>query len=611
MKEDCATGMAATHGCNDGKDVVEQFMEALKQRIGADRFDVWFQNVGFDFAATQGGIAEVNLIVTVNGQFALDRISKNFMPQLRGAASQAAGMTAGVVLQVATARQIELPLEDAATELNGQEDVGSLRSDCETVAKLAPSANGNSANVSKRESAGHTNNSYKRQQRRGVASLKSVLLDGVSNRQPERPVRRAVAARSTADGVTFDPNQPALFPEISGVTSGSSPLSNGETKPAPVGDPNAQAPSDSNSATSPTSQSNSQPTSQPTTPPPRWETFVHGKCNELAYTACRMVCESPSLAAPLFLWGPPGTGKSHLLHSLAHQLRRIHRLRRVITLSAEAFTNDFIGSVHNNGCGLPAFRSRYRDVDALLIDDIQFMGAKKATLRELLYTVETLAEAGRPMIFAGTYAPGDMPGLSVELAGRMAGGLVCQMQGLDLLTRRTMLQNHATQHCPIAWPTETLDQIAMSITGDGRVIHGIVNLISLLQRMNNRMPTMDEIRQFGGHLMRMSDQPVTLSAIERAVERVFQLPPDSMQTAARTKTVTEPRMLAMYLSREKTSSAFGEIGRHYGGRSHSTAILASSRVGQWLEDGRSIGRGAAAISVQEALQKVETLLRSG
>ena len=121
---------------------------------------------------------------------------------------------------------------------------------------------------------------------------------------------------------------------------------------------------------------------------------------------------------------------------------------------------------------------------------------------------------------------------------------------------------------------------------------------------------MDEIRQYGGDLLRAAQPTVTLSRIEKAVAEAFQLPPETLRSQLKSRTATEPRMLAMYLSRELTSSAFAEIGKYYGGRSHSTAIVANRKVQTWISEGKSIGRGAAAMSAQDAIQRIEQILRA-
>jgi chromosomal replication initiator protein len=247
----------------------------------------------------------------------------------------------------------------------------------------------------------------------------------------------------------------------------------------------------------------------------------------------------------------------------------------------------------------------------LLIDDVQFLGSKKATLREMQYTVETLAAAGRPLVFSGLHSPTEIEGLSHELAGRMAAGLVCPVQPLDLATREVILRRWIDERCPLPVPDEMIQQVRSSLAGDGRVISGVVNMINTLQRMYGRIPTMDELHRFGGELLRAARPVATLSVIEMAVCEAFHLPPDTLRSGSQTRAVTGPRMLAMYLSRRLTSSAYAEIASHFGGKSHSTAITAENNVKAWLESGKPIGRGHAAMSAEDAIERVESLLRSG
>lgn len=565
MMEDCAPGMSTPQGCTDDLDVIETFKEALKQRVGDERFQIWFSGVRFEVGSIESGqhspessTTGRTIIAVAGAQFAADRLSKHYMTAMRGAAAAACGQATPVKIAVddRPAQQIELPFDDNGPQSTVESDQGGKprqkRSDSEV-----------------------------KRSRGGTQSLQSILRDGTNSRKPAR-----LQTKSSLKHVAAA-TQPTT--QTSETTS-----------TLPKRQPN-QAQSGESVAVAMDSASGHRELS--------WETFVGGQSNELARTACKMAIENPSLASPLVLWGPPGSGKSHLLSAVAGKLRAIHRLRRVVYLSAEEFTNDFIKAL--NGNCLPAFRSRFRDADALLIDDIQFFVEKKATIRELHHTIEMLAEVGKPLVFAGTKSPTEINGLGGELSGRLASGLVCQVESLDNQTRAQLLSRYAQQRCLLPWPETTLSEIADLASGDGRLLSGIVNLVALLQRMYGQMPTMDQIRQHGGHLLRSSGVPVTLGAIERAVEKVFQLESKSLQSGSQTKSITGPRMLAMYLARELTSSAFSEIGGHFGGRSHSTAILANQRVRQWLESGRAIGRGQAALSADEAVRRIETMLKTG
>ncbi|WP_182867830.1 DnaA/Hda family protein [Rhodopirellula sp. JC639] len=594
--------MSTPHGCTDDSDVIATFKEALKQRVGQERFQIWFSGVRFALEAAESAAGSPesptvprSIVAIAAGQFAADRLSNHYLSAMRGAAASACGTSTAIRIHVEDrpTRQAELPFteegtatEDTAVGVGPSPAVNQTGSG-EPARRIAPRAAERPRPSAAKRSG--------RRDHRGAQSLQSILRDGTDSRKPARPKpgsatsSQGTSSQSTSSQSTSSQSTSALAIDVA------------HNQPArqPAAEHRAGKPS------TPDSAGNG--------PPQRsecnWENFVGGQCNELARTACKMAIENPGTASPLVLWGPPGSGKTHLLNAVAGKLRSLHRMRRVVSLSAEDFTNDFIKAL--NGNCLPAFRSRFRDADALLIDDIQFFVEKKATIRELHHTIEMLAEVGKPLVFAGTKAPNEINGLGGELSGRLASGLVCQVEALDAQTRQQLLARYAEDRCLIPWPQQTLQEIASVAGGDGRLLSGIVNLVALLQRMYGQMPTMDQIRQHGAHLLRSSGVPITLSSIERAVEKVFQLDTKSLQSGSQTKSITEPRMLAMYLAREMTSSAFSEIGGHFGGRSHSTAILASQRVRQWLDAGRSVGRGHAALSADEAIRRIESMLKSG
>ncbi|TWT79777.1 Chromosomal replication initiator protein DnaA [Planctomycetes bacterium CA13] len=617
MKEDCATVMSASQGCIDDTAVVEKFKEALKERIGADRFQMWFHHgvsfslqsassaameseappsptstcmvesaVTSDTAVTMDSAVTLEtdgtsaleyshdespsrIVVLVSGQFALDRLKQNFMQPIRAAAAQVFGTSLGVALELQhqQAVQSELPLQSESDEFADADEF-----DPAAVAEY---------NAAKKLAA-KTRTRTSQRNRGNAKSLSSLVSDGAgTTRKPTKRRREPCAG------------QPSL-PNFGGEAQGSQNQATGKQAIGSGSSHQSNKPMSAAAALRATMT---------------LKTFVGGQCNQLAHTAAMMACQSPSTATPLFLYGPSGIGKSHLINAIADQFRRGHRMRRVVQISGEKFTNDFCKSV--GGTGLPEFRKRYRDVDALLIDDVQFLSSKSATLREMLYTVEALIEAGRPIVFSANQAPSEIEGLSRELIGRMASGLVCPMHSLDNATRGTVLRGLISERCSVEWPEATITEVNSQLAGDGRVLSGVVNLVATLQKMLSRMPSMDEIRQFGGDLLRTSQPTVTLTSIERAVCEAFSLPADELRGTSQARAICEPRMLAMYLSRQMTSSAYAQIAGHFGGRSHSTAIAAERNVNKWLAEGKSIGRGAAAISAREAIHRLETLLRTG
>jgi len=632
MMEDCATSMSAPHGCTDDTAVIESFKEALTGRVGAERFRMWFTHgvtIAVDAGSSDGEAVDAaeqtssvdaaglpseqqrRITLSIRGQFALDRLRQNFIREMRGAAMQACGVRTEVVLRLdePAATQAQLPLTDAETTSEGssagREIVPTDLSSAGAVIHNHPNAQtvpGPSSSSGQDQARGsrqrqHRKNTKARSKQGRAQSISSYIADNGGSKR-----------RTSTSDLRIDQAEQLEFPGLAPA--------NGVPK-------SSDSPSHNSGASQPTTKGKA---GTPTNPPPNQAqpqvaaseerkrpatvaNFVAGTSNQLAYTALSMVCQDPKTASPVFFCGPTGTGKTHLMAAIAEQLRRRHRMRRVMHLSAEQFTNDFISSVGNSG--ITAFRRRYREVDALLIDDVQFLGAKKATLREMLYTVETLASEGRPLLFSGLQAPSEIAGLSQELAGRMASGLVCPIQPLDIDIRRQILERWIADRCPLEVPASLLDQINPMLAGDGRVVSGVANMINTLQRMFGRVPTLDEIRQFGGNLLRAATPIATLSVIETAVCDAFHLPHHTLRGRSQTRAVTGPRMLAMYLARQLTASAYSEIATHFGGKSHSTAISAENNVKMWLQNGKPIGRGPLAMSTREAVARVENLLRSG
>ncbi|QDT11829.1 DnaA ATPase domain-containing protein [Planctomycetes bacterium K23_9] len=622
--------MSASHGCNDDKAVIELFKEALKQRVGQEVYQAWFADGVFfelcentvDAPKVIGGpnaeaaptrVTQSAIVAKVRGQFALDRLSRNYTRELRGAAMQAFGRAMEVQLRLADPpQQVQLPIDDLSTEAlpdNAESETGRITSRQNHSASDgdgpadAGQPGGHATNISNQRRTRAATPSETRRRKsspRGGESIASLVQQSQSqNYQSGKAKNKSTRSRRrkpNLNAVSLTqptlPNLPANELKQSAATANAKTDAS-HSKVSGKDEGNAEKQSAANSA------------QQRMT----LETFVGGKCNQLARTAAQLVCENPQAGSPLFVSGPPGVGKTHLMFAISHFLRRHHRMRRVMHLSAEKFTNDFIRCVSSGT--LTSFRSLYRDIDAFILDDVQFLGAKKATLREMLYTVESLMDRGKTLIFAATHSPNEISGLTQELSGRLSSGLVCTMQTLDTATRETLLRQSIDEKCLFPWPEETIREISQTLPGDGRRIGGFVNLISVLQRMYDRMPTTAEIQEFGGDQLR-SDKPfVTMAKIERAVAQTFQLDNDALKSKSQARTTTEPRMLAMYLSRELTPAAFAEIGRYYGGRSHSAAILARRRVETWLASGKSVGRGSASLTARDALDRIESLLRSG
>lgn len=548
--------MSSTQGSIETDEAIGQFTDALRQRIGTDRFRLWFTH-GIRFGLESTG-DETVLVIEASSPFAADRIAKNFGTELRATAIGSLGDHARFRLDVAKATEQPDLLDSMASDdkapvggsvVDDDEDRSAFRDERHD----APTPQQNNQFVRNRSSKRNADKLSSLLTQSSLAQDKPITSHG---KRGERNSRDVQSNRREQDSAPLPP-LPESFPTA------------GRTL----------------------------------------ESFLTGPCNEFAFSAATMAITTPEVATPLFLHGPTGTGKSHLLHAIAEEFRRRRRMRRVILLTAEQFTNDFIGSVTTTG--LPAFRRRYREVDALLIDDVHFLAAKTATLREALYTVESLTAAGKPLVFTANLPPADIRGLTGEVAGRMASGLVCPLTALDPQTRFQLLKRLVKTRCVLDCEDDLLQEVSEAVGGDARAVTGVANLLGMLQRMFRREPTIDEIRRFGGDLLRNTRSAPSLRSIEKAVCEAFGLEGDGLRGKAQTKRVSEPRTLAMYLARQHTGSAFTEIAQHFGRRSHSGAIAAQQKVATWLDTGKPIGGGDAAMSAKEAIARVEARLRVG
>ncbi|EMI57583.1 DnaA/Hda family protein [Rhodopirellula sallentina] len=553
--------MSSTQGSIETQEAIERFADALRQRIGADRFRLWFTH-GIEFDVEHSDEDGDVLVLLVSGPFAADRITKNFTTELRAAAMTVLGDRGRFRLEVHQATEqpslIDGEPAPAKPRRRGQK-AGTQKAGTQKTETQSKSTKGRAASKASGRST----------QRRGRG--KSAAAGKLSNLLSESKLTRS---------------EDELDDEEDDVEPRSSRRSRGETN---------------SSSASPLPES--LPTSGRTL-----DSFITGPCNDFAFSAATMAMSTPEIATPLFLHGPTGTGKSHLLAAIAEEFRRRRRMRRVIVLTAEQFTNDFVGSV--NSTGLVSFRRKYREVDALLIDDVHFLASKTATLREALYTLETLAAAGKPLVFTANLPPADIRGLTGEVAGRMASGLVCPLLALDAETRLKLLTRLVKTRCVLDCDEGLLSEVSEAVSGDARAVTGVANLIGMLQRMFRREPTIDEIRQFGGDLMRNIRSAPSLRSIEKAVCEAFGLENDGLRGKAQTRRVSEPRTLAMYLARQHTGSAFTEIAKHFGRRSHTGAIAAQQKVEEWLASGKFIGGGDAAMAASDAIARVEARLRA-
>jgi chromosomal replication initiator protein len=354
----------------------------------------------------------------------------------------------------------------------------------------------------------------------------------------------------------------------------------------------------------------------PPTRPPRnnsdrhrgLESFVVGPGNQIAVTAGRSVGERPGAMSPLFLYGPPGCGKSHISQAICATVRKSAGLRRVVSLSSEQFTSLFLGALH--GSGLPSFRRKVREVDVLAVDDIQFFAGKRATLVELQHTIDSLLRNGKQLVLTADRPASDLTKLGPELITRLSGGLVCGIEPADYETRLGIAKQLAVR-CRRAVPEDVLQLVAAELTGDARQIAGALNRLDASSEALKQTITIDFAKTALADIFRATVRVVQLSDIERAVCSAFALEPKTLRENCKAKSVSHPRMLAMWLARKYTRAAFSEISEYFGRRSHSTVISAEKKVNRWVADSATVQLGQGACNVEDAIRRVEMQLRTG
>jgi chromosomal replication initiator protein len=340
----------------------------------------------------------------------------------------------------------------------------------------------------------------------------------------------------------------------------------------------------------------------------RWaelEHFVVGSANCLAHKAAHMFAERPGTYSPLFVYGPTGTGKTHLLEGICRAFRQTHPRAGAVLLSAEQFTSSFLEALH--GSGMPSFRRKYRDLELLAIDDVQFFNNKRATLVELQHTIDTLLQAGKQLLFAADRAPSSLKGLGPDLVGRLSGGMVCRVDPADYATRLGILRQWAAK-LGIELDSEVEFYIASHLTNQARELIGALKKLQAASLALERPITLAFADEVLSELIDHHGAVVKLSDIEKAVCEVLGINGDTLQSSNKGKTACYPRMLAMWLARKHTRAGLSEIGSYFGRRSHSTVISAHKKIEASM--GQPSAKIAGSLTLEETIRRVESRLRA-
>lgn len=335
--------------------------------------------------------------------------------------------------------------------------------------------------------------------------------------------------------------------------------------------------------------------------------FVVGPGNEYALRSAQLTAHGLQQASPVLWWGPTGVGKTHLLRAIVREYRRRHPRSSAVYLSAEQFTTGFVEALR--GSGLPSFRQKCRGANLLAIDDLQFFVGKARTVEELQYTVDALLADGRQLVLASDRSLADLRGLGPELSSRLAGGLVCQIEPPEFATRVGILRR-LREELRVSMTNEVLSRVARQITAGARELRGALHRLQAMSTAFGEPISSEMAEEALRELARQCTRPVRLADVEHAVCDVFGVEPSQLRSERKGRNVSEPRMLAMWLARKYTRSAWSEIGEHFGRRSHSTVIAAHKRVERMISDRDEIGLGGQTCLVEEAIRKVESALRT-
>lgn len=310
-----------------------------------------------------------------------------------------------------------------------------------------------------------------------------------------------------------------------------------------------------------------------------FDTFVVGNSNRFAHAASLAVAESPAKAYnPLFIYGGVGLGKTHLMHAIGHFILSRNPNAKVLYVTSEKFTNELINSIRDDKN--VDFRNRYRTIDILLIDDIQFIAGKERTQEEFFHTFNALHEANKQIIISSDRPPKEIPTLEDRLRSRFEWGLIADIQPPDLETRIAILKKKAELE-NIEIDDEILLFIAKRIESNIRELEGaLIRIMAYASLTNNQLSLSIADEALKDILSNNQPKEITIPLIQQVVSQYFDLKIDDFKSKKRNRSIAFPRQIAMYLSRELTDQSLPKIGEEFGGRDHTTVIHAYDKIQQ-------------------------------
>jgi chromosomal replication initiator protein len=307
-----------------------------------------------------------------------------------------------------------------------------------------------------------------------------------------------------------------------------------------------------------------------------FDSFVVGNSNQFAHAASLAVAENPSKAYnPLYLYGGVGMGKTHLMHAIGHTIKKRNPSLRLTYVSAEKFTNEVITSLRFDR--MISFRDRYRNVDVLLVDDIQFIAGKERTVEEFFHTFNALYEVRKQIVLSSDCPPKEISAIEERLRSRFEWGLIADIQPPDLETKIAILQKKAESE-RVQVPDEVAEFIARSIKSNVRELEGALTRLLAFASLTSAALNLSTAQQVLRNIIATQEKKVTIELIQKRVGEQYGMRDADLKVRSNTKAIAFPRQVAMYLVKQLTSASLPEIGRQFGGKHHTTVLHSINKI---------------------------------
>jgi chromosomal replication initiator protein len=306
-----------------------------------------------------------------------------------------------------------------------------------------------------------------------------------------------------------------------------------------------------------------------------FDLFVVGRFNELAYTASKAVLENPGITYnPLFIYGPTGTGKTHLLQAVGNQFKKLYPNRKVYYLTSERFANEFIASVQAGTAS--RFKEKYRQYDLIIIDDVQFFSKTEKSQEELFHLFNALHDNNKQIIFSSDKNPNYIPNITDRLKTRFSSGMMIDISEPDLEARQMILRKKTAQH-GIILPDDIVETVAGSAVGSIRELEGILNSIVCQTQLRGEVPSLQEVKNIVKSITR-PQKTISVKGVVEKIAEFYNIEENSIYEKTRKREVVKPRQVIMYILREDYNISYPAIGEKLGGRDHTTVIHSCEKV---------------------------------